>query len=167
MSRVRSCRHGVAIDDVLGEADAAALEAGVPHGKLRSVTENWAKPLFDAVKRHIDELAAPFGPHGEYLFPGYARWYGKEGEAPKPLHVDPLPDGHPRAAFMVAWYGGSFRQSGGLEYLYSNLSEEKVRRGLIETRRNTLVSFRPWEHWHRGTPFEGQRLFVPVLVSAK
>ena len=105
MSKVESCRYGVAIHDVLSEADAAALEAAVSYGKLRVVTQDWAAPLFNAAKRHIhiDEFAAPFGPYGRYLYSGYARWYGTSGfggvlgetstacDVDERLYVDKLP----------------------------------------------------------------------------
>ena len=161
-------KKAVLLYDALTDEEAAAIEATVPRAPRfvntvgyvsarRKVDSDWAGPLIDAIRQRYRTLAEPFvREEGFRFWGGNARWFG-DGERPPMTkwHRDPEPD--PARTFLVTWFGGDFSGGGDLE----------IEGGVYETRRNSLLAYRPWVDRHRVLPFTaGHRLLVPVLVGA-
>ena len=184
-------KKAVLLYDALTDEEAAAIEAAVPRvlefvnavgpvSARRKVASDWAGPLIDAIRRRYRTLAEPFvREEGFRFWGGNARWFGAGERRPMTKwHRDPEPDTmeewrrdpepgstterprdpepDPARTFLVTWYGGDFSDGGALE----------IEGGVYETRRNSLLAYRPWVDRHRVLPFTGRRLLVPVLVGA-
>ena len=180
----------ILLHDVLTDEEVAAIEAAVPRipgfanatgsfSARRKVNSDWAGPLIDAIRQRYRTLAEPFTREGGFRFwGGNARWFGDGDRNPMTgWHRDPEPDSttewrrdpepgprmkwprdpepDPARTFLVTWYGGHFSGGGDLE----------IEGGVYETRRNSLLAYRPWVDRHRVSPFTGHRLLVPVLVG--
>ena len=187
-------KKAVLLYDALTDEEAAAIEAAVPRiprfvntvgyvSARRKVDSDWAEPLIDAIRQRYRTLAEPFvREEGFRFWGGNARWFGdgerppmtkwhrdpepdtmsewRRGPGPGSMterHRDPEPEPDPARTFLVTWFGGDFSGGGDLE----------IEGGVYETRRNSLLAYRPWVDRHRVLPFTaGHRLLVPVLVGA-
>ena len=145
----------VVVPDVLTAPEAAAMETAVPFGprvKVDLAMGGWAKPTEAAIRRHYDELAAPFPDARRSIGPSLvvegrgAVW---AAGAARGEPEDWRRSNTPRSGFIVIWYGGDF-EGGTLEVD----GEDRY-----AVWRNSLLAFWPGDR-HRVLPMTGTRLSV-------
>ena len=148
----------VVVPDVLTEPEAAAMEAAVPEvligGRVRAdlTIDGWAKPIEAAIRRHYDELAAPFPVARRSI--GVSLVVAGRGAAWVSAATLREPEGWhrsdmPASEICVIWFGGVF-EGGDLEV-------EGWGRAAVH--RNSLLAYWPGAR-HRMLPMTGERLAV-------
>ena len=147
--------RAVVVPDVLTAPEAAAMEAAVPFGprvKADLAMGGWAKPIEAAIRRHYDDLAAPFPVARRSI--GRSLVVAGRGAVWAAGAARGEPEGWrrsntPRPEFCVIRYGGDF-EGGALEV-------EGGDRYAVS--RNSLLAYWPGDR-HRVLPTTGARLSV-------
>lgn len=149
----------VVVPDVLTDLEAAAMEAAVPAIPFGprvkadlSIPDGWARPIEAAIRRHYDELAAPFPAARRSIGVSLvvagrgAVWVsGAARREPEVWHHTDMP----ASEICVIWFGGDF-EGGALEV---------EGWGCAAVRRNSLLAYWPGAR-HRTLPMTGERLAV-------